>query len=527
MAQAAFGTAKEGVEKIGEAVSNPLAPTALANLTKGTIETAFSPLAGIFSGVASEAEKAGIPAESAMKTVGEALNTARSYIKDRLVEVNMATTGNTKEQAEKIIEETVMPNLEAVGEIGTVAVTPETLAVAGRGIKSGAKALGATAEKVIAKGGELLKGTSKIDDLVSEVDEFKISPNMSSAEKSVVLAKQAEAGLPELTRAERRASVSPTTKKFILEEPEKARTYIEQAKAAKADPKNSLGALGYGGQRVDEVAKKAQSVLDDTGSEIGKFRIQNASKKVLVDDMVKIENGIIDNFEKLNLELSGGEVRQIAGKQVKASPNEIKQAQQIWDNYKILDKNPTMEELIEFRDNVSNNINFAKQAKEVSNNLDSISRQIRSETRRANLNIIPAEQAKLLDEYTELVSSVSELNKYVNSKSGGEFLLKRVLSERDRAPKELFDVLKKYTGEDLYNDAIFAQLAVSLVDDPRQLGLFRQEIGKAAADTAISFVTGRNLQAAKSALETIQGLYTPTQLKAYEKIIDGALSANK
>ena len=81
------------------------------------------------------------------------------------------------------------------------------------------------------------------------------------------------------------------------------------------------------------------------------------------------------------------------------------------------------------------------------------------------------------------------MKSYKDRKSGAEFLLRQALSNRGRMPKEVMDVVKKYTGIDLMDHAVMSSLATDLIGGADQKGLFRQEITKAGLD-AYAAITG-------------------------------------
>jgi hypothetical protein len=67
-----------------------------------------------------------------------------------------------------------------------------------------------------------------------------------------------------------------------------------------------------------------------------------------------------------------------------------------------------------------------------------------------------------------MLSFLDEVQSYTQKRSGGEFLLKRVLSERGRLPREMFEMIQKYTGIDLMDDAVFAKISTNLIGNADQ-----------------------------------------------------------
>src|SRR5690606_32349885 len=153
--------------------------------------------------------------------------------------------------------------------------------------------------------------------------------------------------------------------------------------------------------------------------------------------------------------------------------------QSLYDNLNTVRANPTMGNLIDLRDGFGDLANYAKTSGEASSNIDSFVKKMRATVRDVNLQAIPAEQAKLLDDYSNLTEAFKEIDNAINSKSGAEFLLKRVLSERGREARQLFETVAEYTGIDLMDHATMAMIAREVVGNPRTKGLFQQEITNA------------------------------------------------
>ncbi len=94
------------------------------------------------------------------------------------------------------------------------------------------------------------------------------------------------------------------------------------------------------------------------------------------------------------------------------------------------------------RFNIDKKINFAKRANEISGEIDPISRAVRKELKKINETVIGVTESAKLAEFSELSRLLDDLSKLTSKGQNAEFLLKRVLSERDRLPKEVLEAVK-------------------------------------------------------------------------------------
>ena len=380
------------------------------------------------------------------------------------------------------------------------------------------------------KAGSLFKAerpTTTIDDVISQVDEAIAAQDEAAKAIKVGtekvdgtaqgIRKTAEAEAPKLSIGEKWAGVSPDLKKRIQGKPEEMKEYFDITHARNSSDEVP-SPLEYAVERGAVPARdKLETILNDTGSEIGKFRESTKTTILPPDKFQKIETEFGNQLAKFNLELGVNQegkqiVKRVAGKvKSKIDDSEIGSLQRLLDDLVTTKQNPTMENVIDLRDGFGNLANYAKSSREASSNIDPLVKKMRSTIRGVNLEVIPKEQAKLLEDYSDLLEVFGEMDKAINSKSGAEFLLKRVLSERGRAPRELFDKVKEYTGIDLMDHATMAMIAREIVGNPRTKGLFQQEITNAGINV---------FEAATGSPSGIIGVATNLMKKIPDKLAD-------
>lgn len=345
------------------------------------------------------------------------------------------------------------------------------------------------------------------------VDALKGSKALDEAS---LIREGAEATQPTVSWREKIAGVRPDIKKRISGKQEKLKEYFDVAHARNLDDSVPTP-LEYGARNVEKARNELQKVMNDTGSKIGKFRRKISTVQAGVDDMSNVENSFSQSLDGLNLSLNEGKILRKSGKVAgKVSDSEVRTLQGIYDDILRVKAAPSSENLIDLRNAIQDNINFAKTTKEATNVVDPLARKVRGAIRDVNLKMIGKEQGALLDEYSDLIGVLEDMNQFVDSKTGGEFLLKRVLSERGRVPREIMQKVAEYTGVDLMDDATMAQLATEIIGNPAQKGLFRQEITKAGLDAmdvidVISGSPGGTIRSGLKLLEKSSSVIAPTE----------------
>lgn len=359
------------------------------------------------------------------------------------------------------------------------------------------------------------KQFQNVDDVIDEADLITKS-DIQDASASLLSKAQKEA--PKISIREQWAGIQPDIKKRIAGKQDKLKTYFNIAHARNLDDTIPTP-LEFAAKRTEGVRDKLVSLLDDTGSDLGKFRQKISTYKVPIDDITNVENTFNAELGKMNIQNVNGVVQQIKGKVQKLSDSEIKVLQDLYDNLVVLKQSPNVASVIDNRIAFDNKINFAKQSREASNVIDPISRRIRSLLAKINEKQVGKLEAKTIQEYSNVIEAINELNSYVDRKAGAEFLLKRVLSERGGQTRGILEAIKKYTGVDLMDDATMAQIATDLIGNERQKGLFRQELTKSGLDIN-AFLRGDKLGAIQSMLQYGKGKIAEPEkmfLRASEK----------
>ena len=373
---------------------------------------------------------------------------------------------------------------EGVGALAKtgVAVTKEIPSVVGKVGSATADTVKAGATRV----GEMLPDVKttlfgksgvveSIDDVVKQAD--------AALKPSEVLAKTTQTtAKPSLM--ERWAGVSNDIKNRIKGKAQKLQEYFDVAHA-----RNNYDTLPtpleYGAKNVENAATKMQSLLDDTGGQIGQFRQKIGTYKASPDAVKAVEGSFNEQLSKLNLEVRNGAIRQKPGTVTRVnSSGEIKVLNDLYGDLQTVKQSPDLQRLIDLRTLFDNKINFAKSARDVSSSLDPLSRAIRKQIADTAAGIVGKSEAANLTKYSEFIDALNELKSFTDRKAGAEFLLKQVLSDRGGTPRQVIQTIKDFTGIDLMDDAVMSSLATDLIGNSRQKGLFRQELTKAGLDAA-------------------------------------------
>lgn len=365
--------------------------------------------------------------------------------------------------------------------------------VAKKGVEFGTKTVERAKDTLF---GKPFKPVGSVEELVKVSEQLLKEPSQQASGELLNIAKKQS---PSLSLKEKWAGVRPDIKKQIQGKHEKLQTYFDVAHARNLDV-NVPTPLEFGVRRAETARDSVVNLLENKGSNIGKFREKIQTYPVPLEKV----QGVIKDFDfelgKLNLQVKNRQVVRSPGTIKKVSDSEIKLLQDFRENLNVIRERPTIDSVIQNRIAADNNINFAKSAKEASNIVDPISRKIRGRLAQINRETIGKSESILLEDYTNLSSFLEEFNGYLNRQAGGEYMLKRVLSERGGETRALLNTLKKYTNIDLLDDATMAQISTDLIGNADQVGLFRKEITKAGLD-ASALLRGDKLGAAKMLID--------------------------
>jgi hypothetical protein len=282
--------------------------------------------------------------------------------------------------------------------------------------------------------------------------------------------------------------------------------------------------LEYGVSFATQAKTKMESLLSDAGSQIGQFRRKISTYQVPRDTFNDIRTEWASQLKKLNLEVVKGEVRRIPGKIAQTiSDAEIGSLQALQRDLEIASQGPSLENIIDLRNKFGNKINFEKMARDVSNTLDPVSRYMRAKLASTAEGVVGKTEQKSVKAYAEFMDAYDDLRSYVDRRAGGEFLLKRVFSERGGEPRAIMETIRQHTGIDLMDHALMAKIATELGGNPQMQGLFRQELTKAGID-AFNLLQG-NPVGAVGTLMKLGGKQFLDKRKIFEKAANSMPSA--
>lgn len=327
-----------------------------------------------------------------------------------------------------------------------------------------------------------VKPTEKLRDLfktkkVEEVIEKKADDILDTK----VAREIAETTAPKVSISEKAIGLTPDIKRRISGKNAKMQEYINVSKARNVDDTLPT-AYEFGSEQTSKAVTKMENLLSQTGGQIGKTREKLGTYRATIDDMTSVENTIDNQLAKLNLEIKDGSVVQKAGTVKMSGDGDIRALQEIYNNFRTVKQSPTLTNLIDFRTSVDSLINFGKTAREVSNNIDPLARQIRKDIADTSAKLVGKQEAGELAKYSDFMDAYKDLKSFTDRKAGGEYLLRLVLSGRGGEARKLIQTIKEYTGMDLMDDATMMTLVTDLLGNQSQKNLFRQEITKAGLD---------------------------------------------
>lgn len=416
------------------------------------------------------------PVASAIPGVQKTVDTGVQKLQDTigLTDKNLTATNDAQRLGKglEIAAEFALPFAKAAhlpsflrGVTGKAALIPEIKA--GASIEDVAKIADAT-----------LKGTTAPDALKNATDKIKAP----------------------VTFKEKLAGLAPDVKARIQGKGKLLSDYLNIA-----DARNNSDLvptpLEYGASFASQAVKKMEGLLSSTGSTIGAFRNKIATYQAPREAFNGVRSTFEQQLNRLNLTVQDGAVKVMPGKIAQTvSDSEISAIQSLYDDLNTVSQNPNLENLIDFRSKLDNKINFEKSARDVSSSLDPLSRTVRSKIASVAENIVGKSQAQHLEEYSKFMQAFNDLRSYTDRNAGGEFLLKRVFSERGGDPRAVMQTIKKFTGIDLMDHAMMAKIATELGGNYSTQGLFRQEITKAGLD-AVNLLKGNPVGAVNTLLD--------------------------
>lgn len=367
-------------------------------------------------------------------------------------------------------------DIEAIFNISQIVPLERMLSLVGRGAAGMAKSVADQATETV---GSLFKRpANSVEDAVMQADIA-----ISRAETPGATRAAAEATAPKLSVQERWVGISPDIKARIAGKQEKLQEYFDVAHA-RNNSDLAPTPYEYGAAQADKAVQQMETLLNETGGKIGQTRQKLGTYNASFDDIARIENSFTSQLDRLNLEVRNGVIRQKPGTVSKVGSGDIKVLGGLYSDLLTVKQSPTLTNLIDLRDAFGSKINFAKQAREASNEIDPLSRQLRKEIADTAATIVGPTEAAEVKRFSDFMEAYKDLKSYTDRKAGGEYLLRLVLSGRGGEAREIIQTIKDYTGIDLMDDATMMTIATDVIGNSRQQGLFRQEITKAGLDAA-------------------------------------------
>lgn len=399
------------------------------------------------------------------------------------------------QEEEEALAETAGQALEATGLPETVAELPER---GQRGVRTALASLDALGLGLFGKiGGSLARTMRKsankqtktqVDETVAQVQQ---SLERQAEDVNLTPKQREEAARSALTFQERYIGLTPDIKKRLEEMGlEKLQEYLDATHLRNIDDTVPTP-YEIGARNVDQALISLDKELRRTGSQIGQTRQKLANVKASNRSIRSIEETFANELDKLGLKTVNGQVVPKGQGQVSrlSSPNDLKVINELYNEMRVFKQNPTLDNAVALRVLFDNKVKFGKEAREVSGDVDPLSRSVRSEIADQINTIVGKEGAADVENYSKFINAYQDLRSYTDRRAGGEYLLRVVLSGRGGEARELIQTIDQYTGKNLLNDATAMKVAVDTLGNDQTKNLFRQEIQNAGYD-ATSFFTG-------------------------------------
>jgi hypothetical protein len=269
-----------------------------------------------------------------------------------------------------------------------------------------------------------------------------------------------------------------STKRTLMDADDLKLEYMKQFTKSLQD--NRIPTVySLGRERMERAMTMLRNKLTNTGDELGKFREKISTVRVSPDVLDPVVKSFDDEIANKGLRIVNGEIVEIPGRKSALNANERTQLLEMRNDLIDIKANPDLQMLIDVRSKIDSDLNFLKDRRDISNNLDPIGKKIRKQLARINADAIGKEQAGVLQRYSELSDILDNYRKSTSRGNNMEFFLKKIMSERDTSPKGLAEQLKRETGIDLIQDATIIDDITSYLAPKNMRSRFEQEIGRA------------------------------------------------
>lgn len=307
-----------------------------------------------------------------------------------------------------------------------------------------------------------------------------------------------EAARAAMSFGERYIGLEPDVKARLQEMgPQKLQEYLDAVHLRNVDD-TAPTPYEIGSRNVENAETKLNTVLNDTGSGIGQTRAKLATYKYPQPAIDTIESTFKRELTRLKLNVVNGEVVQPKGTISSASAGDVAALNNLYKDLLTFKQSPTLANGIDLRKNLDAKVKFGKSARDVSNEVDPLSRSVRRVIAEESAKVVGNDAAAELAKYSDFMDAYGDLKSFTERAAGGEYLLRLVLSGRGGDARKLIQTVKEYTGIDLMNDATAMKVVTDVIGNDSTKNLFRQEVSKAGYDVA-TVVSGSPLGIAEVA----------------------------
>ncbi len=322
------------------------------------------------------------------------------------------------------------------------------------------------------------KAVVKLDEVNTKLDELIQQGKTTEARQL------AEETASQLSIKEKWAGIRPDIKKRISGKEDLLKEYFDVAHSRNLN--DTLPSVyEYGGNYARKATSEMERLLSETGGAIGGVRKKLGGIKATREAIEEINSVFTEELGRLNLRVTNGRVAQIPGSQSRLlSSGDLKVIQDLYNELKVTNQNPTLTNLIDIRTNFDGRINFGKAQREVSGSVDPLSRRLRKVIAGKAEQIVGKNATTDIKKYSDFMEAYQDIKSFTDRQAGGEYLLRLVLSGRGGEARQVISTIKETTGIDLLDHATMMQIANELIGNTAQKNLFRQEVTKAGLDAA-------------------------------------------
>lgn len=247
-------------------------------------------------------------------------------------------------------------------------------------------------------------------------------------------------------------------------------------------------ALEKAASKWDEAYDMLQSMLKDTGSDIGKFKQNVATTKLQNNRVKEIERAFSEVLDNLNLTLNKWKVVRKPWKVGAGTPtSDINTMQTLYGQWlKTFKESPTMENYFDLLTAIRKRADYSTWLKgKSSDQIKKVWRELSARLRKIVRQDLSTQQKKIFDEYADLVEFLSVFDKKAGTDSKMWLLLRRATSAKAFENADMMKTIEKYTGIDLNKHSHLSRIATELLAETEgQRTLLQSTVKNAGIDAA-------------------------------------------